>query len=95
MPKIVFLPLGKTVELKSGETLFKAARVNGVPLGSSCRGDGICGWCRVEIVSGNENLSRPEKAELKLRDSAGFLENERLACGTRVYGDVVITTGYW
>ena len=95
MPKVRFAPLNKVVDLKVGETLFKAARVNGIPLGSSCRGDCVCGWCKVEVIEGMENLSSPEECEKKLMNSGNFETNERIACSARVYGDVTITTGYW
>lgn len=95
MPKVRFVPLDRVVELKTGETLFKAARVNGIPLGSSCRGDCVCGWCKVEIIEGMENLSSPDECEKKLMKSGSYEKNERVACDTRVYGDVSITTGYW
>ncbi len=87
--------MSKVVEIKNGETLFKAARVNGVPLGSSCRGDCVCGWCKVEIVEGMNNLSEPTECEVKLMSKGNYTENERVACSARVYGDVSITTGYW
>ncbi len=90
-----FIPLNKEVEIKKGETLFKAARINGIPIGSSCRGDRVCGWCKVEIVAGIENLSQPEECEKKLMKSASYGKNERVACSTKVFGDVSITTGYW
>ena len=95
MPKIRFIPLDKEVEIKHGETLFKAARVNGVPIGSSCRGDCVCGWCKVEIVEGTSHLSEPTECEKKLMSKGNYGENERVACRTRVFGDVSITTGYW
>ncbi len=95
MPKVKFVPLSKEVEIKKGETLFKAARVNGVPIGSSCRGDCVCGWCKVEIVDGMMNLSQPSECEKKLMARGNFGQNERVACTTRVFGDVSITTGYW
>ncbi len=95
MPRVKFVPLGKVVELRIGETLFKAARVNGIPIGSSCRGDCVCGWCRVEVIEGMENLSTPEACERKLMESRQYEEGERVACSTRVFGDVSITTGYW
>ncbi len=95
MPKVRFIPLSKVVEIRNGETLFKAARVNGVPLGSSCRGDCVCGWCKVEIVEGMNNLSEPTECEIKLMSKGNYAENERVACSTRVYGDVSIATGYW
>ncbi len=95
MPKVNFVPLNKVIELKTGETLFKAARVNGIPIGSSCRGDCVCGWCKVEIVEGMENLSLPGECEMKLMKSGSYEKNERVACRAKVYGDVSITTGYW
>ncbi|MCL5020829.1 MAG: (2Fe-2S)-binding protein [Bacteroidetes bacterium] len=103
MPKVSFIlsgtevehPLRKEVEIKKGETLFKAARVNSIPLGSSCRGDCICGWCKVEILEGTQNLSEPGDCERRLMLSGDYQENERVACRTRVFGDVSITTGYW
>ena len=95
MPKVRFIPLNKEVEIRNGETLFKAARVHGIPIGSSCRGDCVCGWCKVEIVKGMENLSEPEECEKKLMTTGNYSVNERVACGSRVFGDVSITTGYW
>ena len=95
MPKVRFVPLNKEVEIKNGETLFKAARVNGIPIGSSCRGDCVCGWCKVEIVAGMENLSEPEDCEKKLMKTGNYGKSERVACNARVFGDVSITTGYW
>ena len=87
--------MNKEVELKRGETLFKAARVQGIPLGSSCRGDRVCGWCKVEIVEGMENLSQPNDCEKKLMKSENYTKNEKVACSTIVFGDVSIMTGYW
>lgn len=95
MPKVKFVPLNREVEIKNGETLFKAARVNGVPIGSSCRGDCVCGWCKVEVVAGIENLSQPEDCEKKLMKTRDYGKSERVACSARVFGDVSITTGYW
>lgn len=95
MPRVKFVPLGREVEVKRGETLFKAARVNGIPIGSSCRGDCVCGWCKVEVVDGMENLSQPSECENKLMTRGNYGENDRVACRSRVFGDVSITTGYW
>jgi ferredoxin len=95
MPRVKFVPLDKEVEIRKGETLFKAARVNGIPLGSSCRGDCVCGWCKVEIVAGMENLSQPDECEMKLMKNGNYGKHERVACNTRVFGDVSVTTGYW
>jgi len=81
-----FEPEGKTVEVREGATLLDAARAAGVFVASICGGDGICGRCRVRVLSGVVDaeptvlLSREE-----IRD--GFV----LACQTRVTEDVEVT----
>ena len=85
MVRVTFEPEGKTVEVRPGETLLDAARAGGVFVASICGGDGICGRCRVQILSGVVDaeptalLSREE-----IRD--GFV----LACQTRVTEDVEV-----
>ncbi|MGC8595666.1 MAG: 2Fe-2S iron-sulfur cluster-binding protein [Candidatus Kryptoniota bacterium] len=95
MPRIKFVPLGKEVELEEGQTILNVARANGIPLGSSCSGDCICGWCRVEVIEGIENLSKPGDCEREISSKIEIKENERLACAAVVFGDIVVTTGYW
>lgn len=95
MPRVKFVPIGKEVELERGETILNAARANNIPLGSSCGGDCICGWCRVEVIEGVENLSTLDDCESKIRLRIGLKPNERIACAAKVLGDIVITTGYW
>jgi len=83
--RVTFEPEGKTVDVREGATLLDAARAAGVFLLSICGGDGICGRCRVQVLSGVVDaeptalLSREE-----IRD--GFV----LACQTRVTEDVEV-----
>ena len=78
-----FEPLGRRARVPQGTTLLEAARQAGVGLNAICGGAGTCGTCRVRVVAGQ--VSPPTEAELDhLAD--GF----RLACQTRVLGDVRI-----
>jgi adenylate cyclase len=95
MPKVKFIPLNKEREIKSHATLLAAANQVEVPLGQSCSGEGICGWCRVRVVDGVENLAPPTPLEKRLMDHYGFKDDERAACLAKVKGDVTITTTYW
>lgn len=95
MPNVTFVPLGKERQIKSGATLLAAANQSDVPLGQSCSGEGICGWCRVRIVEGIEQLAPPGPLERRLAKEKGFGADERAACLARVEGDVKITTTYW
>jgi uncharacterized 2Fe-2S/4Fe-4S cluster protein (DUF4445 family) len=76
-----FEPLGRRAQVAQGTTLLEAARQAGVGLSAVCGGAGTCGGCRVRVVSGP--VSPPTEAETEAAN-AGL----RLACQTRVLGDV-------
>jgi adenylate cyclase len=95
MPEVRFVPSGKTKAIKSGATILAAANQVDVPIGQSCDGEGTCGWCRVRVVDGKENLAPPTKVEQTLMAAVGFGADERAACLARITGDVTITTTYW
>ena len=95
MPVVRFHPLEKSSQVGEGSTLLSAALRSDIPLGQSCSGDGICGWCKVRILEGGKNLLPPGPLELRLKESARFAEDERAACLAKVMGDVTVTTGYW
>ena len=84
--RVGFQPEGKSVEVPRGTSLLDAARSAGVFVASICGGDGICGRCRVQILSGKVDA---EPTALLTREEirAGFV----LACQTRVTEDVDVT----
>jgi len=82
MPKITFLPMNKTVEAKTGETVLDVALANDIDIPHACGGNGACGMCMVVLKEGT--LS--EKDE----DTEGIFameDNERLACIAKVEND--------
>ena len=95
MAKVHFVPSGKVKEIKAGSTLLAAATQSHLPLGQSCSGDGVCGWCRVKVLGGQDSLEPPEEREKKLMSEKKFDSDERAACLAAVRGDVTITTTYW
>lgn len=95
MPFVHFSRLGKSKEIRSGATILAAANQVDVPIGQSCNGDGICGWCRVKVVEGMDQLAPPSGLERKLLEEKQFQPDERAACLARVKGDVTVTTAYW
>ena len=95
MPTVRFVPLGKSKVIRAGATVLAAANQVEVPIGQSCNGDGICGWCKVRVVEGIESLAPPSVLEARLIRDKGFQENERAACLAKVEGDVTVTTTYW
>lgn len=90
-----FWPSGRAVRVTPGTTLLEAARAAGLPLGSSCDGRAVCGWCRVAVLEGIEGLSAADAEERELLGRIEADPAERLACQARVLGPVMITTSYW
>ncbi len=74
---------------------MKALLAAGLPVASSCHGDGVCGKCRVQVLSGAENLSKVGTVEELVRDRLKTPRDYRLSCQAQVLGDVVIDTSYW
>lgn len=95
MPKIHFRKPYPPVEVEPSANLMQALLTAGRPVASSCRGDGVCAKCRVEIISGSENLSPENPTELFLRERHDLKKAERISCQTAVEGDITVDTSYW
>jgi ferredoxin len=93
--RVSFHPLNKSRDIGAGATILAAANQCSVPIGQSCSGDGVCGWCRVTVIEGAEHVAPPGELEQRLMDEKGFARGERAACLARVRGDVTVTTSYW
>ena len=95
---IIQLPqLNKSLSCKKGENLFRFLRAHQVPVASSCKGEGVCGKCVVQVVRGRENLSPPSQLENKLYEKYELREDQRISCQSNVVGDgeIEIRTSYW
>ncbi len=103
MPKVTFVRERKTVECEEGANLREVALANGIELYRgihrylNCRGHGMCGKCAVVVRSGGENLSPPtviERVRIALMPflPIGREGKLRLACQSRVLGDVEVET---
>lgn len=86
MPRVTFADQQKTAEFPAGQTLLSAALEMGVTLSHVCGGDGACGTCRVEVVTGWDNLTPPTPDETYKELEAPH----RLSCQAKLGGDVVV-----
>jgi ferredoxin len=75
---------------------------NGSADALNCRGHGTCGTCAVEVESDSE--ARPSISDVGAVERGRLVvpphdpgSGLRLACQTRVYGDIVVTKhpGFW
>lgn len=85
--KVTFLPERKEVEVEEDVTLLEAAEKAGVYINSSCGGEGLCGECRLQVISGNAKADK---------HAIGFFSGEEirngyvLACQTRLKDDLEV-----
>lgn len=80
----------KIIEINNDQTILEASLQAGIPHYHECGGKAKCSTCRVLVLAGAENLTRPNDKELQLKKILGFSDNIRLACQTHVTGDNVI-----
>jgi 2Fe-2S ferredoxin len=71
-------------------TVLDAVRRAGLPLGQSCRGEGVCRSCAVDVLEGAEHLGPPSPLERRF----GFSGARRLACQARVPADATATVAH-
>ena len=107
MPKVTFLPEGRTVEFESGklpfsehglpESLLDVAMHFDVQLEHACGGNCACTTCHIIVKDGGDgNLSAMEDDEADRLDmAAGLTLHSRLGCQAVVKGDVTVEIPSW
>ena len=87
---VTFQPSGRRGSAAAGQDLMSVARALGVEIESTCGGKGTCKKCRVHLESGPDSLSAPTSVEEKALGAATLASGMRLACQSRVAGDVKV-----
>jgi 2Fe-2S ferredoxin len=107
VPKVTFLPEGRTVEFESGslpysehgkpESLLDVALNFGIHLEHACGGSCACTTCHVVVKEGTDrSLTEMEDDEADRLDMApGLTLHSRLGCQAVVTGDVVVEIPSW
>ena len=90
MPQVYLTPDKKTIDCRPDETLLAAALRHGIDHAHACGGNARCSTCRVVILQGNEHCSPRQGEEATLSRQLNFPDDMRLACQTRVSGDVQV-----
>ncbi len=78
------------VESQPDETILESTLRAGIPHAHACGGNALCSTCRVYVNEGEENLCHKTEAEEKLGKQLGLLPEVRLACQTKIKGDIKI-----
>jgi len=85
--KVTFLPEHKEVEVNEGVSLLEAAEKAGVYINSLCGGEGLCGECRLQVVSGN---AKADKHAIGFFSKEDIVNGYILACQTRVQDNLEV-----
>jgi len=98
--RVVFTPSGLSANAELGTTLLETAQGAGVAIRSLCGGNGNCRQCWVELSEGShskhgvesshDNLSPVTELEARMYQRNDKFKGLRLACRTRILGDLVI-----
>jgi len=91
MPKVLFLPVNKEVEVPANKCLLDAALDNNIRINHNCGGNCACSTCHVHIEKGIESLSEMSEDEMDMLDEAeDVTELSRLACQCKVVTDLIV-----
>lgn len=95
MPRVTLKPSGRVLEAPRKINLLKFLHDQGIPVGSACGGKGLCASCKLEVLNGEKNLSRPKDKELELLERNGLGTQVRISCQCTILGDIEISAPYW
>lgn len=94
--KNIFIPqLKKQIEVPEGENLMKALLVGGIPVASSCHGDGVCAKCKMFVEGAPGSTSAVGDLEQFLIEKFQLKPGQRISCQVQVTGDIKVGTTYW
>ena len=69
-------------------TLLEISKRHSIPHVNACQANARCSTCRVLVLENLDNVLPRNEKELNLAQKKGFENNIRLACQTRITGDV-------
>jgi ferredoxin, 2Fe-2S len=91
MPKIIFLPINKEIEVPAGTAVLDAALDNNIKINHNCGGNCACSTCHVVVEDGFDALSPASEDETDMLDEAdGLTKTSRLACQVKVQSDLTV-----
>lgn len=90
MPQVHLTTDKRTIDCHPEETLLTAALRHGIHHSHACGGNARCSTCRIVILRGNAHCSPRGEDETTLSRQLNFPDNMRLACQTRVEGEVYV-----
>ena len=88
--QLKILPDNISVDIDDQTTVLAASLRARISHAHACGGNARCSTCRVIVTAGKENLLERNEKEWKLAHKLGFPPHIRLACQTKVKGNVEV-----
>ena len=88
--KVTFMPQNIELELSPNQSVMDLAHDNDIHIKSICKGLPSCAECKIKVVKGEYNVIPPSNKELNLIGSLCFLDNSRLSCQMKCFGDITV-----
>ncbi|MFX1361398.1 MAG: ASKHA domain-containing protein, partial [Promethearchaeota archaeon] len=85
---LILEPISKRINVVEGSTVYESLLALDFPMSALCAGKGTCGKCKINVQDPYPKISEPTEKEKKILGSQNILEGFRLACQTRVFGDI-------
>ena len=84
---VTFLPDNKKIEVENDTTLLQAAEEAGIIINSLCGGDGLCGECQLQVISGK---AMANKNAISFFSKDEIMHGYVLACRTKIEDNLVV-----
>ena len=88
MASVYVGPDDKQIVMRGSETILAASLREGIPHAYACGGRARCSICRISVEEGLEFCSPRSKGERIVAERLNFSPETRLACQTKITGDV-------
>ena len=100
MPKVSIPQKNLIFNVPHGANLMNSLLASGLPVASSCHGEGICSMCKVKVTGLAQPLVSPvvkpaESFEIETLKRNKCASDERLSCQISVTVDLIVITKYW
>lgn len=95
MPVLIFAKGHRPpLTVEKGSNLMQALLAAGVPVASSCHGDGVCAKCRLKITPLNA-VTPANEIETFLAERFQLASGFRISCQVQVLSDLTLDATYW
>lgn len=92
MPKVSIPQKNINLDAEINSNLMNVLLASGLPVASSCHGDGVCSMCKVKVTG---RVNSPEAFEVETLKRNKCDNDERLSCQIVITEDLSVSAKYW